>query len=252
MRKILEYDSLYNEDCLFLMDYIDDKSIDCIIADMPYGQTAQNEWDIIIPFEPMWEQYNRVIKEDGAILLFSNGMFTAKLMCSNPGMWRYNLIWEKSQPSGFLNAKKMPLRAHEDICVFYKKLPVYHPQMTDGVRKISKAEHKRNSKKGTDYGDYQFSSYDSDKRYPRSVVKFPKDTQKSAVHPTQKPVALIEYLIRTYTNPGDLILDPCAGSMTTAIAALKTGRKYICIEKEKEIFQKGCERIWRYTQDQSL
>lgn len=234
------------------MDYIDDKSVDCIIADMPYGQTAQNEWDTIIPFEPMWEQYSRVIKDKGVILLFANGMFTAKLMCSNPAMWRYNLIWEKSQPSGFLNARRMPLRAHEDICVFYKSLPAYHPQMSTGPRKISTAEHKRNSKKSTDYRSHQLCSYDSDKRYPRSVLKFPKDIQKSAIHPTQKPVALIEYLIRTYTDPGNLILDPCAGSMTTAIAALKTGRKYICIEKDKEIFQKGCERIQEYTQNQSL
>ena len=164
-------------------------------------------------------------------------------MCSNPAMWRYNLIWEKSQPSGFLNARRMPLRAHEDICVFYKSLPAYHPQMSTGPRKISTAEHKRNSKKSTDYRSHQLCSYDSDKRYPRSVLKFPKDIQKSAIHPTQKPVALIEYLIRTYTNPGEVVVDNCMGGGSTPVACLNTGRRCIGFEKDGAIYETACRRV---------
>ena len=211
------------------------------------SQTARNKWDSIISFEPLWNEYERITKDNAAIILFGNGMFTADLMQSNRKLWRYNLIWHKTQPTSFLNAKKMPLRAHEDICVFYKKLPTYNPQMTTGhVRKVSKAEHKVNSKMTTDYGEYGLTTYDSTERYPRSVLTFSKDIQKSALHPTQKPVALIEYLIKTYTNPGDLILDSCAGSMTLAVAAMNTGRKYICIEKDPEIFEIGKKRVEDY------
>lgn len=203
----------------------------------------------MIPFEPLWGEYERITKDNAAIILFGNGMFTADLMKSNRKLWRYNLIWHKTQPTGFLNAKKMPLRAHEDICVFYKKLPTYNPQMTTGhMRKVSKAEHKVNSKKTTDYGEHGLTTYDSTERYPRSVLTFPKDVQKSALHPTQKPVALIEYLIKTYTNPGDLVLDSCAGSMTLAIAAMNTRRDYICIEKDPEIFEIGKKRVYGYSE----
>ena len=125
---MLEINKIYNEDCLEGMKKIDDKSVDAIITDLPYGQTSRNKWDSIIPFEPLWEQYERIIKDNGAIILFANGMFTADLMQSNRKLWKYNLIWEKTQPTGFLNAKKMPLRSHEDICIFYKKLPTYNPQ----------------------------------------------------------------------------------------------------------------------------
>lgn len=139
---------LWNGDCISLMDNIDDKSIDCIITDLPYQQTSRNKWDVIIPFELLWKQYKRIVKDSAAIILFGNGMFTADLMTSNRDMWRYNLIWEKTQPTGFLNARKMPLRNHEDICVFYKKLPTYNPQKTTGhIRKVSKAEHKIGCKK---------------------------------------------------------------------------------------------------------
>lgn len=201
----------------------------------------------MIPFEPLWGEYERITKDNAAIILFGNGMFTADLMESNRKLWRYNIIWHKTQPTGFLNAKKMSLRAHEDICVFYKKLPTYNPQMTTGhMRKVSKAEHKVNSKKTTDYGEHGLTTYDSTERYPRSVLTFSKDVQKSALHPTQKPVALIEYLIKTYTNPGDLVLDSCAGSMTLAIAAMNTGRDYICIEKDSEIFEIGKNRVDEY------
>lgn len=189
------------------------------------SQTTRNKWDSIIPFEPLWNEYERITKDNAAIILFGNGMFTADLMQSNRKLFR----------------------AHEDICVFYKKLPTYNPQMTTGhVRKVSKAEHKINSKMTTDYGEYGLTTYDSTERYPRSVLTFSKDMQKSALHPTQKPVALIEYLIKTYTNPGDLVLDSCAGSMTLAVAAISTGRNYICIEKDPEIYKVGKKRVEDY------
>ncbi|WP_330604848.1 DNA-methyltransferase [Mediterraneibacter hominis] len=195
----------------------------------------------------LWTEYKRIIKSNGVIVLFANGMFTSDLMQSNRKLWRYNLIWEKSQPTGFLNAKRMPLRAHEDICIFYKTPPTYNPQKTTGhVRKISKAEHKVGCKETTDYGTHGLTTYDSTERYPRSVLKFPKDSQKCAIHSTQKPVALIEWLIKTYTNPGEIVLDSCAGSMTLAIASMNTGRKYICIEKDPDIFEIGKKRVDSY------
>ena len=217
------------------------------------GQTARNKWDTVIPFEPLWNQYERIIKDNGAIILFGNGMFTADLMQSNRKLWKYNLIWQKTQPTGFLNAKKMPLRSHEDICVFYKKPPTYNPQMTDGhTRKVSKAEHKINCTQSLDYGVSGLTTYDSTERYPKSVWTFAKDTQKSALHSTQKPVALIEEIIKTYSNEGDTVLDSCAGSMTLAIAAINTGRYYICFEKDREIFNVGSQRVKEHLAQQLL
>ena len=231
-------DILMNIDCLEGMKDIPDKSIDMICTDLPYGQTKRNKWDVPISFEALWGGYNRIIKDNGAIILFGAGMFTADLMESNRKMWRYNLIWQKTNAVGFLNAKRMPLRSHEDICVFYKKLPTYNPQMTDG-----KAVTVRPGKgSGTsNYDVFKRIGYSSSKRYPTSVWKFKKDM--SGLHPTQKPIALIEELIKTYSNPGDLIFDSCAGSMTVAAAAINTGRHYICFEKDPEIFEKGSERI---------
>ena len=215
-----------------------------ILCDLPYGVTARNKWDCVIPFDKLWEQYERIIKPNGAILLFGQGMFTADLMHSNSKLWRYNLIWQKTQPTGFLNAKRMPLRCHEDIAVFYKSLPIYNPQMSGGhARKVSKAEHKINCKSTTDYGEHGLTTYDSTYRYPLSVLKFPKDTQKESYHPTQKPIALLEYLIKTYSNPGNIILDNCMGSGSTCIAAIKTDRKYIGFELNKRYFDIAKERI---------
>ncbi|MHC5215647.1 DNA-methyltransferase [Enterococcus sp. LJL128] len=214
-----------------------------ILTDLPYG-TTQNKWDSIIPLEPLWEQYERIIKDNGAIVLTGCQPFTSQLIMSNPKLFRYEWIWEKTTATGHLNAKRMPLRVHENILVFYKKLPQYIPQMTQGhTRKVSSAEHKRNSKKSTNYNDYQLTSYDSTERYPRSVLKFGTDKQKSKLHPTQKPVSLFEYLIKTYTIQGDTVLDNCSGSGTTAVACLNTNRKYICFEKEKEYYQKSIERV---------
>lgn len=232
-------------DCLNLMNEIPDKSINLILCDLPYGQTARNKWDSVIPFEPLWQQYNRIIKNNGAILLFGNGMFTADLMQSNRKMWKYNLIWEKTQPTGFLNAKKMPLRSHEDICVFYKKLPTYNPQKTIGhSRKVSKAEHKINCKETTNYGKYKLTTYDSTERYPKSVWRFAKDIQKEAFHPTQKPVALLEYIIKTYTNENDLVLDNCMGSGSTGVACININRDFIGMELEEEYFEIAKKRMY--------
>lgn len=241
---MLEINKIYNEDCLEGMKKIDDKSIDAIITDLPYGQTSRNKWDSVIPFKPLWEQYERIIKDNGAIILFANGMFTADLMQSNRKLWKYNLIWEKTQPTGFLNAKKMPLRSHEDICIFYKKLPTYNPQKTTGhPRKVSKAEHKINCKETTDYGEHGLTTYDSTERYPKSVWTFAKDIQKSALHPTQKPVALVEELIKTYTNPGDLVLDPCAGSGSHLLVAKENNRKWLGMELTDTYFKIASERM---------
>lgn len=236
-------DYMKNVDCLIGMKDIPDKSIDMICADLPYGIT-HNKWDAAIPLAELWEGIDRIIKDAGAIILFASGMFTADLMQSNRKNWRYNLVWEKNQPTGFLNANRMPLRSHEDICVFYKKTPTYNPQKSTGnPRKVSKANHKLNCKETTNYQKYSLTTYDSTERYPRSVLRFPKDVQKSAVHPTQKPVALIEYLIKSYSNPNDTVLDICAGSMTAAIAAVNTGRHYICFEKDPDIFSNGVKRF---------
>lgn len=198
----------------------------------------------------LWTHYNRIIKDNGVIILFANGIFTAELMESNRDMWKYNLIWEKTQPTGFQNANRMPMRNHEDICVFYKKQPTYNPQKTNGhIRKVSTASHKRNSKQSTNYNKINNCTYDSTERFPKSIWKFAKDTQKCALTPTQKPVALVEEIIKTYTNEGDTVLDSTAGSMTTAIAAINMGRKVICIEKDEEIFNAGYNRVWSYLKE---
>lgn len=233
---------LLQGDCLELMKGIPDGSIDMVLCDLPYGNT-RNSWDKQIDMVALWEQYGRIVKPAGAIVLFGSGRFTAELMQSNARDWRYNMIWEKTTPTGFLNAKRMPLRCHEDILVFYRKLPTYHPIMSNGVRKVSTAAHKRNSKSGSSYGKYKATTYDSGKRYPRSVLHFATDKQKSALHPTQKPVSLLEYLVRTYTNPGDLVLDNCMGSGSTGVACVNSGRRFIGMELEKQYFDIAKERI---------
>ena len=236
-------EGLYKGDCLDLLKDVEDNSVDLICADLPYAQT-KNSWDILISLDSLWVEFKRVLKEHGVVVMFAQGMFTAEVMYRNPKWWKYNLIWEKTQVTGYLNAKKMPLRAHEDMCVFYDKRATYNPQKTEGhERKVSSANSKRNSKVSTNYGASIATSYSSTERYPRSVWKFSKDTQKSKLHPTQKPVALLEEIIKTYSNENALVLDPCAGSMTTAIAALNTNRKFICIEKDEEHFKNGKERV---------
>lgn len=244
---MIEINKLYNEDCLECMKRIDDKSIDCIITDLPYG-TTQCKWDSIIPFEPLWEQYKRIIKDNGAILLFSSQPFTSALVMSNPKMYKYEWIWQKTHPKGHLNAKKMPMRAHENIEVFYKKPPTYNPQMTHGhKRKVANTNYIRELDGNSCYGrEVRNTSYDSTDRYPLDVQVFSNADQSNKIHQTQKPVEIYEYLIKTYTNPNELVLDSTAGSMTLAIAAINTNRNYICIEKDKEIFDVGKKRVEEY------
>jgi len=214
-----------------------------ILCDLPYGQTARNKWDVVIPFDKLWEQYERIIKDTGAIVLFANGMFTADLMESNKKIWRYNLIWEKTTPTGFLNAKKMPLRIHEDICVFYKKPPTYNPQKTYGHTPTHSFI--KHTSDGTNYGETSLgiSGGGSTERYPTSILKFKTDKQKCSLHPTQKPVALLEWLIRTYTNSGETVLDNCSGSGSTAEACIRTERQFICFENETTYWVISNERI---------
>ena len=235
--------TLVYAECLAYMETIPNGSVDMILCDLPYEKT-QNSWDSIIDMNILWRHYKRVIKPQGAIILFGQDKFSAKLMLSNEKWHRYNLIWEKTTPTGHLNAKRMPMRSHEDMLVFYGKLPTYNPQKTTGhSRKVSTAKHKRNSKMTSNYGEHGLTTYDSTERYPKSVWKFATDKQKLALHPTQKPLALCEELIRTYSNEGDLILDNCSGSATTAIAAINTSRKFICIDNDMDFHSKGLTRI---------
>lgn len=235
--------TLWHGDCLNLMPYIPNESINLILCDLPYGITA-NKWDSIIPLDQLWSEYERIIKPNGAIVLFGSGMFTAKMMLSNPKLWRYNLIWQKTTPTGFLNAKRMFLRSHEDIMVFYKKQPTYNPQKTFGhQRKVSSVQHKSNCNQTENYYTHGFTNYDSTERYPKSVLTFKTDKQKSALHPTQKPVDLLKYLIMTYTNEGEKVLDNCMGSGSTGVACANTGREFIGIELNENYFNIACKRI---------
>lgn len=224
-------------DCLEIMKDIPDKSIDMILCDLPYG-TTRNKWDSVIPLDKLWEQYNRIIKEGGAIVLFSQMPFTAELIHSNLKYFRYEWIWEKDNGTGFLNAKKMPLKIHENILVFYKKTPTYNPQMRKGFKpyKCKQGRHSSN------YGAYEQGhiTESNGERYPIDIIKFKKD---SGLHPTQKPVALLEYLIKTYTNENDVILDNCMGSGSCGVAAINTGRSFIGIEVDEKYFEIAKERI---------
>jgi len=226
--RVLSLNGCYDVDCIEGMKQIPSWSVDMIFCDLPYGVTARNKFDVTIAPELLWEQYERIIKPNGAILLFGQDKFTAKMMLSNEKHHRYNIIWEKTTPTGFLNARRMPLRTHEDIMVFYKSLPTYNPQKTTGhLRKISSSIHKRGCVESNNYNAVAHTSYDSTERFPTSVWRFPTDKQKSAIHPTQKPIDLCRYAIRTYSNEGDLILDNCCGSGSILLAAKLEGRNFI-------------------------
>ena len=249
-------------DCLELMKDIPDGSIDMILCDLPYEVLNKNNenvnWDRLLCFKTLWNHYERVIKDNGAIVLTAQGLFTVDLINSNRNMFRYGIVWDKVAKTGFLNANRMPLRQHEDICIFYKKLPVYNPQMT-------KCEpHKRNHSKGnlksptknSCYGDFvEVPTLISDEKFPTSILTIPKDHKNgNFFHPTQKPIALFENLIKTYTNENDLVLDNCAGSGTTGIACLNTNRNYILMEKEEKYFEIINKRIsdWHSDKEQRL
>lgn len=224
-------------DCLEVMKDIPDKSIDMILCDLPYG-TTRNKWDSVIPLDKLWEQYERIIKDTGAIVLFSQMPFAAELTHSNLKLFKYEWIWEKDNGTGFLNAKKMPLKKHENILVFYKKLPTYNPQMRTGFKPY-KCKQGRHS---TNYGAYEQGhiTESNGERYPIDIIEFKKDT---GLHPTQKPVALLEHLIKTYTNENETVLDNCMGSGSTGVASINTNRNFIGIEMDEKYYKIACERI---------
>jgi len=232
---------LYNGDCLELMKDIPDGSIDMILCDLPYG-TTQCKWDNIIPFEPLWEQYNRIIKNNGAIVLFGTEPFSSTLRLSNLKNYKYDWIWDKVKGTGFLNAKRQPMRNHELLSVFYKKQCLYNPQKTFGhkLKKSYRSKELQTDVYGEMKNDY---TYESTERYPRSIQVFPTDTQNSSLHPTQKPVALCEYMIKTYTNENEIVLDNCLGSGSTGIAAINLNRKFIGMELDNTYFNIAKERI---------
>ncbi len=236
----MSFIQLMQGDCLEQMENIGTGTVDMVLADLPYG-TTMCKWDSIIPFEPMWEQIERITTDNAAILLFAAAPFDKVLACSNLKLFRHEWIWEKPAATGFFNAKKMPLKAHENILVFYKKLPTYNPQKTTGhVRKTSKAKVVQSECYGKQIG---VKSYDSTDRYPRSVITFSSDKQHNNLHPTQKPVALCEYLISTYTNKGDMVLDFCMGSGTSGVAAKNLQRDFTGIEQDDTYYAIAEKRI---------
>lgn len=229
-------------DCIELMKELPDASMDMILCDLPY-QVTKNSWDTLIPMDELWEQYLRVAKPNAAICLHADGMFMADLMKSQPKLWRYNLVWDKKLVSGFLNAKRMPLRRHEEICVFYRQLPTYNPQKVPGAISHSRGDLKKQVA-NHNYGEHHKTETDqSGMKYPTSILEFQKPHPSIAVHPTQKPVELEEWLIKTYTNPGDIVLDNCMGSGTTGVAAINTGRSFIGMESNADYFNVAVKRI---------
>jgi DNA modification methylase len=231
-------------DCLEKMKDIPDESLDMILCDLPYGTTAC-KWDAVIPFEPLWEQYKRIVKVDGAVILFAAQPFTSALVMSNHSMFKYDWVWKKPKGTGHLNAKKQPMRDKEDILVFYRKQPTYNPQFTAGVPYKNKAgkDHSASTSMTDNYGSYtNFRNDNEGKRYPKQVLEFGV-VERGTVHPTQKPVALMEYLIKTYTNEGETVLDNTMGSGTTGVACANTGRKFIGIEKDEGYFKIAEQRI---------
>ena len=225
-------------DCLELMEGIPDGSVDMILCDLPYG-TTRNKWDSVIPLDKLWEQYKRVCKENAAIVLNSDMPFTAMLVSSNLPMFRYQLVWCKEQGSDFLNANRKPMKAHETIEVFYKKLPTYNKQMWQSTPyKARSGEHKSEN-----WGKFSVGFHTDckdGKRNPTTILRFKRD---KGLHPTQKPVALLEYLIRTYTNEGETVLDNCMGSGSTGVACVNTGRNFIGIELDEGYFNIAKKRI---------
>lgn len=248
---------LYNGDCLEVMKQIPDGSIDMVLCDLPYGTTAC-KWDKVIPLDLLWEQYERIIKQNGAIVLFSTQPFTTDLICSNRKLFRYEIIWEKTQKTGFYNANRMPLKGHENILVFYKKLPTYHPikrkitqkeAMERGVN-VGRTRHKK-ADRCVLYGHVNAQDYTDDgTRYPHDVIHFSNwngalfgNLTKVTKHPTQKPVSILEYLLKTYTNEGETVLDNTMGSGSTGVACVNTNRKFIGIELQKDFFDVAKQRI---------
>lgn len=268
----MELNKIYNEECIEGMKKIEDKSIDMILCDLPYGTTS-NKWDIIIPFEPLWEQYERIIKDDGAIVLTASQPFTSALVMSNPKLFKHEWIWEKQKANNFMGAKYQPLKYHENILVFGKKKLKYNPQKYkvleideimdmnkkditklmqsrdyDRFGKIDRRKTLNDSKSNKEYLGTKVTrnrTKDTGYRNPKSVLKINKEIN-GLIHPTQKPVALFEYLIKTYTNENEIVLDNCMGSGTTAIACINIDRNYIGFELDKDYYNVSLERIEKH------
>lgn len=233
----MDYDYVKQGDCLELMKEIPDGSVDMILCDLPYG-TTQNKWDVVIPYEPLWEQYKRIIKGNGAILLTATPPFSALVGASNASMLKYSWYWKKPH-TGQLNSHRMPLKNVEEVLVFYRKQPTYNPQFENGSPYVVE---RKNYKGSECYGKQKGHKTVSDgKRYPMQILSFSETGKK--LHPTQKPVALLEYLIKTYTNEGEVVLDNCMGSGSTCVAAINTGRHYIGFEKDPHYFEVAKRRI---------
>ena len=262
---MLELNKIYNEDCLEGMKRIDNKSVDMILCDLPYGITARNKWDAIIPFKPLWEQYGRVIKDNRAIVLTGKQPFTSMMITSNPKLYKYNIVWRKNLKTGFLNAKKMPMGAFEDIMIFYKKPPIYNPQTIP--RTFQQPSGNKSYGQTSNYGEQkgEYVNNQSDWLTPDDVIDYEDAYSLDAlelenemlyikcvhnssgkIHPTQKPVELFEWLIKTYTNENMLILDNCFGSGTTAIASINTNRNYLGFENDDKYFEASIKRIEEY------
>lgn len=238
--------NLYKGDCLELMKDIPEKSVDLILCDLPYGET-KNKYDKPLPFRPLWEQYTRIIKDNGAIILFGQGLFYIDLVNSNRKLYRYDLVWNKILTTGFLNANKMPLRQHEQIAVFYKHLPVYHPQLTQGKPLHGRGTaYKTKECKNENYGKFNQPT-DTRKgcteKHPTSILQFSKPHPSVAQHRTEKSIALLEWIIKSYTDEGAVILDNCMGSGTTGVACINTNRNFIGIEIDEQYFNIAEHRI---------
>lgn len=231
---------LYQGDCIELMKQVPDHSIDMVLCDLPYG-TTRNKWDTIIPFEPLWEQYKRIIKSGGCIALFSQMPFSAQLVMSNLDWYRYEWILKKNNPTGFLNANRMPLKAHESVQIFYDRLPTYNPQYTEGKPYVA-----RHTAQSTNYGTHTGCKTDNPgRRCPNGFIEWKMNAGGTDrfLHPTQKPVSICEYLIKTYTDEGQTVLDNCMGSGSTGVACVNTGRSFIGMELDEGYFQIAKNRI---------
>lgn len=240
--------TIYNEDCISGMSRIPESSVDCIICDPPYGQT-NCEWDTPIPLTEMWKQYGRVLKENGAVLIFANEPFASRLRLSKPEWYKYDLYWQKERPTNFFQLKRRFGKTIENICVFYRKQPTYHPQMVEHIGKpvTNKTEKSHNSilsGKGGKITEYTDNGY----RYPNELLRFNRENLRTLLHPTQKPVELIRYLLRAFTDKGEVVLDNCIGSGTTAVACLREGRRFIGFETDEEYYNISMKRIADETQ----
>lgn len=254
---MIELNNIYNMDCLEGMKQIPDATVDAIICDLPYG-TTKNAWDSVIPLDALWEQYKRIVKQRGAIVLFSQQPFSAALIMSNPTMFKYEWVWEKDSGTGHLNSKFAPMKKHENILVFSKSAACfvknaddamfYHPQMEVGKPYTQKSGRPSNNYDAANC--HSVVTENKGERYPTDILKFNRD--KNKLHPTQKPVDLIQYLIRTYTEVGGVVLDNTIGSGTTAIAAIRERRSYIGFELNREYFDKAQQRIREELQQPTL